>query len=276
MLYDNRMYPQALEHNGHVYIVWRGTEGLPHIVSYHLALSSLSEPFMLLDGLDIEIDAQKYARDHHYAPVIWIDRQGRIHTLFGCHGNSGGIHLVSTQQDKIDQWEVGSEIYGSISYPQVHQIFENRTLVYFRDRGHLGSWTYRISPDDGISWEEGSLPVVDLNRTPHTGFLASHAGSYHTTRVSHDGRTLHVAFIWKVEEPMPNDRYQEFLGDHTQRYNLYYLSVDLPSGKTYNRDGKKLNRPVDKLTADRDCLVWNTQERVAAVPPSIFLDEEDK
>ena len=30
--------------------------------------------------------------------------------------------------------------------------------------------------------------------------MASHAGSYHTTQVSTDGKTLHVAFIWKMEE----------------------------------------------------------------------------
>ena len=275
MLYDNRMYPQALEYQWHLYIVWRGAEGLPHIVSYDLNSALLSEPVMILEGLDLQIDAEKYERDHHYAPVVWIDGQGHLHTLFGCHGNSGGVHLISKQPGRIDQWTAGPEIYKSISYPQVHQIYEKGSLVYFRDRGHLGSWTYRISRDDGKSWNGASDPVVDLDREPHTGFLASHAGSYHSTRVSRDGRRLHVAFIWKVEEPVPNTRYQDFLGDHTQRYNLYYLYVDLPSGEIFNHQGKKLIRPVDKLVADRDCLVWDTEERVAAVPSSIYLDEED-
>lgn len=276
MLYDNRMYPQALEYNGIVYIAWRGTKGLPYIAGYRIASSVLSEPFMLLEGQAIEIDAEKYETDHHYAPVIWIDSEGHLHTLFGCHGNSGGVHLISTQPEQISQWRVGSEICGSISYPQVHQIYEKGSLLYFRDRGHLGSWNYLISRDDGRSWFGVSSPVVDLNREPHSGFLAGHAGSYHTTRISHDGRRLHVAFVWKVEEPVPNTRYREFLGDHTQRYNLYYLHVDLASGRIYNRQGKELGRPVDKLEADRDCLVWDTEERVVAVPPSIHLDEKDQ
>jgi hypothetical protein len=65
MLYDNRMYPQAVEVNGHIHIVWRGAHGLPHIVSYDLTSGSYSEPFMLLTGLGIEIDAQKTDRDSH-------------------------------------------------------------------------------------------------------------------------------------------------------------------------------------------------------------------
>ena len=73
MLYDNRMYPQAVEDDGHIYVVWRGTKGLPYITAYDLSTSAFSEPVMVLNGLDIEIDAEKYERDHHYAPVIWID-----------------------------------------------------------------------------------------------------------------------------------------------------------------------------------------------------------
>jgi len=276
MLYDNRMYPQAVECDGTLYIVWRGAKGLPHIISYDVSTATYSDPVMLLDSLALKIDTQKYERDHHYAPVLWIDGNEHLHVLFGCHGNSGGVHLVSAQPKETTRWLEGSTIYSSISYPQVHQIDERRSLVYFRDRGHLGSWTYRASSDNGKTWTGSDKAVVDLNIEPNRGYLASHAGSYQTTRISRDGRRLHVAFTWKVEEPVPNRRYHDTLGDHIQRYNLYYLYVDLVSGQAYNCQGRKLDRPIDKWTADHDCLVWDTEERVAAVPPSIFLDENDK
>ena len=126
-----------------------------------------------------------------------------------------------------------------------------------------------------MTWRNPLGPVVDLNAAPQTGYLADHAGSYHTTRVSQDGKTLHVAFIWKVEDPVMNKRYGRLLDDHTQRYNLYYFKVDLPSGKAYNRRGEALAIPIKKKSADELCRVWDTQERVAAVGPSIYLDHKD-
>jgi hypothetical protein len=275
MLYDNRMYPQAVEYDGDVYIAWRGEKGFPHIISYDLKSREFSRPFMLLTGMEDQVNAKKYRKDHHYSPVIWADSKGHLHALFGCHV-SAGIHLISARPADITQWEGCSAISDTLSYPKVHQIHGNRTLIYFREGGHLGSWKYRISSDGGRTWAGPKNSLVDLNSEPQDGLLAAHAGSYHTTRVSKDGRTLHVAFIWKVEEPVLNSRYNRMLSDYTQRYNLYYLKVDLPSGKAFDYSGRELASPVNKRTADRECLVWDTKERVAAVGPSIYLDENDR
>jgi len=275
MLYDNRMYPQAVAHEGKVYIVWRGKDGFPFIRCYDLESRTFSEPRMLLAGLKVRVDTRRLKRDHHFAPVIWVAPTGYWHVLFGCHVRPG-IHLVSDRPGDITAWKQSSVIADAISYPKVHRIAGDRTLIYFRHGPHLGSWTYRVSADGGRTWTGPERPVVDLNSEPQDGLMADHAGSYETTRVSADGRTLHVGFIWKVEKPVPNTRYHRVLGDHTRRYNLYYLKVDLASGRAFNYDGRKLATPVNKSTADRECLVWDTRERVAAVGPSICLDEDDQ
>ncbi len=275
MLYDNRMYPQAVALNDKVFLVWRGLEGFPYIRSYDLAARSFSDPRMLLDNLDIEVDQQKYRRDHHFAPVIWTGQSGRLHVLFGCHGTPG-IHLVSKKPADITEWERGAEVAPSISYPKLHRAYGGRTLIYYRHSGHLGEWRYRVSPDGGRTWNAPSRTVVDLNAEPQDGRFASHAGSYDTTRVSADGKTLHVAFVWKVEEPIRNTRYGTTLYDHVRRHNLYYVKVDLPTGKAFNYAGEEVRLPVNKAAADRQCLVWDTDERTAAVGPSIFLDEGDR
>lgn len=275
MLYDNRMYPQAVEYDGNIYIVWRGEKGFPYIITYHLKNRKFSQPYMLLTNRENQVNARKYKRDHHYAPVIWCDPKGHLHVLFGCH-NSTGIHLISKKSGQITQWKEGSPVADILSYPKVHQIYDRKTLIYFRHQGHLGSWQYRVSSDFGKTWVSPANPVVDLNREPQDGVMADHAGSYNTTRVSKDGRTLHVAFIWKVENPVMNSRYRRILDDHTQRYNLYYLKVDLPSGKAFNTQGTQIAMPINKSTADRQCLVWDTNERVAAVGPSIYLDQNDQ
>ncbi|MHC4994428.1 MAG: hypothetical protein ACYTGQ_05180, partial [Planctomycetota bacterium] len=78
MLYDNRMYPQAVTLNGKFYAVWRGDEGFPYIRSYDLVTRTFSEPFMLLTGLEDRVDKKRYFKDHHFAPVIWADQLDRL------------------------------------------------------------------------------------------------------------------------------------------------------------------------------------------------------
>ncbi len=276
MLYDNRMYPQALEHQGNLYLVWRGKQGLPYIIAYDLETRTLSAPVMMLQGRDANIDREKYRNDHHYAPVVWVDGAGHLHTLFACHVRTGGIHLVSKRPGDITQWDAGAEIAPSISYPKVHKIYGGKTLIYFRHEGHLGHWTYRISSDNGKTWQGPEHPPIDMDREPQDGYLAAHAGSYHTTQLGKDLKTLHLSFIWKIEEPVYNTRYKAQLHDHTQRYNLYYMKLDLSTGKAYNYHGAQLETPVRKLNADRACLIWDTDERVASVGTSIYLDENDE
>ena len=271
MLYDNRMYPQAVADGESVFIVWRGEDGLPYLCRYDLKERTFSERQMILKGREDTIKAKKYRKDHHYAPVIWMDWEGHLHVLAGCH-NSAGLHLISKEPRSAEEWTEGETPSEIMSYPKVHPIYKARTLVYFRHEGHLGAWQFRYSSDSGRSWYVPARTVVDLNGMPQDGQHAAHAGSYNTTLVSGDGTELHIAFIWKVEDPVFNERYQRMLTDHTQRYNLYYLKVHRPSGEAFNIDGEKITLPLRKRVADERCLVWDTEERVAAVGPSICLD----
>ena len=270
MLYDNRMYPQAVLNEGRVYMVWRGDQGLPWIRSYDRSKRAFSEARMLLEGLGIEIDADRFARDQHYAPVVWAEGDGRLHVAFGFH-RGAGYHLAMKRPGDISGWERLPEISHSISYPQVHRFGDGRTLVYFRESGHLGFWTYRISGDAGRTWSQPGAPVIDMDAPPHDSPVASHAGSYQTTRLSPDGSALHIAFIWKVEKPVESARYGGVLHDYTRRHNLYYARLDLASGKVFNAQGKELPRPINHGTAERDCLVWDTEGGSAAVGASIAL-----
>ncbi len=272
MLYDNRMYPQAVESGGRVHVVWRGGKGLPWIRSYDLSSRRFGNPRMLLEGTGIEIDSGRFERDQHYAPVVWAEPDGRIHAAFGFH-RTPGFQLATAEPGGGGPWEQLPAISQSVSYPQVHRIAGGRTLVYFRESGHLGFWTYRISGDGGRSWQGPAEPVIDMDAPPHESPLASHAGSYQTTRVGPDGRTLHIAFIWKVEEPLPSERYGGVLHDYTRRHNLYYVRADLETGRVFNAHGKELPRPVRFGTAQRDCLVWDTEGGSASVGPSIAIGE---
>ncbi len=270
MLYDNRMYPQAVVSGGQLHVVWRGEKGLPWIRSYDLAKRQFSASRMLLSGTGIEIDAGRFERDQHYAPIVWAQPDGRLHVAFGFH-RTPGYHLATKQPGATDSWQRLPEISHSVSYPQAHNLADGRTLVYFRESGHLGFWTYRTTADGGRTWDMPESPVIDMDAAPRESPLASHAGSYQTTLVSPDGSTLHIAFIWKVEEPIASQRYGSVLHDYTRRHNLYYVRADLASGKVFNAHGKELPRPVNFATAQRECLVMDTEGGSASVGPSIAL-----
>jgi len=137
LLYDNRQYPQAVTRGDTVFIVWRGDEGFPYLIAYDLNTRAFSDKRMLLTGMEDEIRAKKYRNDHHYAPVIWMDSKGHLHTMFGCH-NTSGVQLISTKPNSMDAWTRGPSVSESMSYPKIHQVHDGKTLIYFRHTGHLG------------------------------------------------------------------------------------------------------------------------------------------
>jgi len=170
MFYDNRMYPQAVALGNEVHIVWRGYEkGYPHLITYDLENGKFSDPRDLMIGYEDQINQGRYRSDHHYAPVIWSDENGHLHVLHGCHRTSG-IHLISRNPRSADAWVRGPDIADSISYPQVHRIYQDQTLLYSRWSGHLGHWQYHISADGGRTWQQSPRAVIDLNGEPQDYF----------------------------------------------------------------------------------------------------------
>jgi hypothetical protein len=276
MLYDNRMHPQALEHDGSVYIVWRGEKGFPYIISYDLESREFSRPSMLLAGMEEKVDARKYKKDHHFSPVIWIDSEGYFHVLSGCH-RTPGTHLISKQFGSIgsslDSWDTVAQIAPGISYPTIFSIHDDKELIYYRTGGHTSSWTYRITDDNGKTWTGPSRDVTDMDINGRTEW-----SSYQTTLPSRDGRFLHVAFITyddnKSDDPTRfyNPRYDQEV-ENEWKYNLYYVKIDLQAHDVTNFDGESMKTPIDIDQADAKCRIWDTKWRGAGVPPTILLDE---
>ena len=96
MIYDARMQPQAVAHEGVIYIVYQANRddfvAHPHILAYDIDKKEWTEPVRLGENDKV---------DHHLAPIIWIEDSGRIHVLHGCHTGksfkaSGADDHVST------------------------------------------------------------------------------------------------------------------------------------------------------------------------------------
>jgi len=286
MTYDRRQRPQALLMGDEIHIVYNGgassdatkrTATVPFAVTYNLKSGGLSEAVQL-PGMA--------SKDHHYGPVIWADNNDYLHVLSGCHLTSG-THVISKSEASIgvssDDWELAPQIAPSMSYPSVSQIFNSQKLIYYRVAGHRSSWTYRISADEGTTWQTPKNPVVDLNNgddfmdKPHAEM--DEASSYQTYLPSKDGKSIHVAFMYyddnkrSIAEKSYNPLYKRDVG--TLKTNLYYVKVDLETHEVTNFDGDQVGTPVLLEEANMHCKIWDTEWRGAGVPPDIIIDTND-
>jgi hypothetical protein len=274
MLYDVRQRPQALLLHDTVYLVYNGDakatgnhkgDARPMFVTYNLKERSFSKPVKL----------GKRSTDHHDSPVIWADAADHLHILYGCH-RSAGTHLVSAQPvragSKTVKFVEGAQIAESLSYPTVYQVHGNRQAIYYRTDGHTSSWTYRVSADNGKTWEGPAKDVTDLDLKAYPEW-----SSYQTKLPSPDGRFLHVVYTdyddVKSNDPkrLFNPRYQQVVTNEW-KYNLSYVKIDLASHKVYNADGKVLETPIHLDYSREHCRIWNTEGRGAGIPPAMALD----
>lgn len=275
MLYDRRQRPQSVYLNGKVHLVFNAgaekdatgkSKTKPMIVTYDPASNTFSDAVALGPAKS----------DHHYCPVIWSDTNGQLHVLYGCH-KTPGTHLISKKAGEIgtslDDWELAPEIVSSISYPTFYQITGEKELMYYRTSGHISSWTYRISEDNGKTWFGPENDVTDLDSKGRFEW-----SSYQTNLVSEDGRYLHVAFMAyddnRTDDPERyyNSRYKKAVSNEW-KYNLYYLKIDLLTQEVFNFEGEKMKSPIDLDYANKNCRIWDTEGRGAGVPPDLVLDK---
>ena len=275
MLYDRRQRPPSVYLNGKVHIVFNagGEKGgapksrtYPMIVTYDPVTREFS------DGMTLGPPSS----DHHYGPVIWADEEDYLHVLYGCH-RTPGTHLISKRPGvmgiSLADWRQGPQIAPGISYPTVHRIADNKELIYFRTEGHISSWRYRISGDNGETWIGPGQDVSDMDSKGRFEW-----SSYQCTLPSQDGRFLHVVFTAyddnRDDDPKRyyNARYNHEVGNGW-KYNLYYVKIDLETQVVTNFEGDAMTTPIDIDQADARCRIWDTQGRGAGVPPDIALDE---
>ena len=165
MLYDSRQRPQAVYLHDKVHIVFNagGNAGdtgksktKPMAVTYDVASRAFSDVVTLGPA----------SSDHHNGPVIWADTQERLHVFYGWHHDLGK-HLISDKPRSIgtslDDWSTAPAPAPKMSYPWMSRVYDNKQLVFYRTDGHYSSWTYRMTGDNGTTWEGPDHDVTDLD-----------------------------------------------------------------------------------------------------------------
>ena len=268
MIYDVRMGPVALLHNGVITIAYQANpDGLPmhpHLVTCDVSSGEWSEPVQI---------GEVPSYDHHFDPVLWFDPEDRTHVLFGCHGRNGGTHLISAAPGSPERWTPGPDISESISYPHAVRMAGGKLVLYYRTFGHMGYWGYRSSEDGGHTWTQPHI-LVDMDRDPQQGHDVW-AGSYHSVWAAPDGRSLHIAFVYLDEQKRLNPLYnRRFQSKRTvNRYHLYYMRLDVASGDLYTIEGDRLHPPLNREKAEA-CKVWDTGHYLTNMP-AIWVDGRD-
>jgi len=274
MLYDRRQRPQSVYLNGKVHIVFNagGEPGAPArsptkpmAITYDTATREFSD-IVTLGPED---------KDHHYGPVIWADTEDHLHVLYGCH-STPGTHLISREPGQIgsgnSDWATGPEVALKISYPTTYRVIDDQQLIYYRTAGHISSWTYRLSDDNGETWSGPEDDVIDLDSKGRFEW-----SSYQCKLPGDQGQYLHVVFMAYDDnrkhdpERYYNPRYNKAVSNEW-KYNLYYVKVDLQSGYVSNFEGDMLDTPIDLDQANSRCRIWDTEGRGAGVPPDIVID----
>lgn len=290
MLYDSRQRPQAVCLDGKIHLVFNagGKQGAvgksktkPMAVSFDLKTRQLTDIVTLGPG----------SSDHHDGPVLWADRQERLHVFYGWHHDLG-THLMSGTPRSIGtrpgDWITAPAPAPKMSYPWMSRVYDNKQLVFYRTDGHYSSWTYRITSDDGQTWQGPETDVLDLDIK---GGMDTDWSIYTAKAVSQDGTVLHVGFIAYDDYKRPRSpeeiangkldkrRQQNPLYDNRKvsyKYNLYYVKVDLRTHRVMNDKGETLKTPIDLSTANRKCMIWDTQWRGGGIVPSMLVEENDQ
>ncbi len=270
MIYDVRMGPQAVEHEGVIYCVYHGgkegPEGHPHIRSYDIASRTWSDSHQI---------GRVSHYDHHFAPVLWFDAEAYLHVLYNCHGRTS-THIVSEKPETIDRWKEAPEVAPSISYPRVYALKDGRHLMYSRTFGHMGYWTFRLTEDGGFTWID-SKPLIDFDQNPQSN-KDLWAGSYESAELDADGTGLHIGFVYldeqvgvrKHSKHAINPLYNQVI--HTNgRHHLHYAHLDFDSGGLRSFEGEFLHLPVNRSAAERLKIV-DTGWRMTN-PPAMANDD---
>ncbi|MFC1764939.1 BNR-4 repeat-containing protein [Planctomycetota bacterium] len=290
MLYDARQRPQAVYLENKLHLVFNGG-GKPgdkpkaKTTSMAVTYDPLTRAFSEI------VTIGTASSDHHDGPVIWADMEERLHVFYGWHHDLG-THLISKKPRSVgaslDDWSIAPPPAPKMSYQWMSRVYDNKQLVFYRTDGHYSSWTYRITSDNGKTWEGPESDVTDLDIR---GGMDTDWSIYCAKAVSKDGNYLHVGFIAYDDYKRPRSpeelatgkldkrRQQNPLYDFRRvsyKYNLYYIKVNLRTHEVMNHEGEILQTPIDLPTANDKCKIWDTQWRGGGIVPSMLVEENDQ
>ena len=254
--YNYYICPHAIDEGGKVFCAYQDGRGRPIVMAYDPAAKTWAGPVRASDhGL---------GKDTHGNPSICVDRTGRIHLFFGCHG--GRLwHVRSARPYDITPWEKMSPPAPRVTYPEIMRMADGGLLLFYRAGGHTAPWCTQRSDDDGATWSKAER-IIEMRLAPKD----PKAAAYCAFLPGATYKTVHCFFVHKDDNPPSNKRRPhpwrplKYPGLHeaVYRYNVYYITRDA-EGVWRGADGTKLQLPLSKAKADKHAMVYDTGHEFA-------------
>jgi len=256
--YNYYICPHAVEEGGKVFCAYQDGQGRPIAMAYDPAARTWTGP--------VRASSHGLGKDTHGNPSICIDRRGRIHLFFGCHGRKMW-HARSARAYDITKWEPMGHPTGRATYPEIMRMADGKLLLFYRAGGHVEPWSMRSSDDDGATWSDPER-IIEMRLAPKDPLAAAYCAFLPGAAYE----TIHCFFVHKDDNPprvrpgLPHPwRPLKYPGLHeaVYRYNVYYIRRDA-AGVWRGCDGAKLNLPVSKAEADAHAKVHDTGDEFAS------------
>ena len=237
------IFPHAEHRDGKTFIAFQHTSMDPYVMAYDHAADRWSPAVQA--GISGTLDD-----DSHGNPALWLDREGRIHLIYGCHGGFNGdqaYHARSLRPLDVTAWEQLPPITKKLTYPQISRLSGGRLLLFYRagvhriDKQRHDPWGYRISADGGNTW--GDFTPVTNGR-----------GDLYCRALVGPDDAVHVNVVWESPPAIG-------------RQDAFYVRLDLTARTAVNSAGAAVPWPFGMPELHATCLVQRTGDGDTTINP---------
>ncbi len=250
--------------NGKVYIAYEGDLTDPYIAGYDIESDLWDGPYKAGHST-LSKNGRKV--DSHGRPALEINGDGHLHIVYGGHGgewedglnpmsfdtpHAAGrmLHVASKKTGDISSWQQIDDISPFASYTKITKMGNGDIYFFTRGGTHKSPWIYykmkngsqTFGPPVKITWPTISKhDPIDVD----TFYISPQKVS--------DTEIL-ITALWHV------CNFREYHNKETySRTNTYYMKLDTTDDTFYNVEGKKLELPITKESADKYILAYDSE-----------------
>lgn len=229
-------------YNGRTYVAYQGAQFDLYLTAYNHSNSNFEGPYFVSKG--------NLIGDAHGYPDVLIKKYGTgigtVHMMGGSHVNAL-VYAKSSSIEDVSKMVVQTSPVASCSYPTLRETTDGTLWLFYRTGGHLSTWAYRTSTDNGATW---SAATVFLN----FGLGTSDAAYANVTVDAADN--FHVVWNWQDEDNSLANPNFAAIGS---RYNAYYMKLSTGATVKTNIAGAALGTfPPTLATSNSECIVVST------------------
>jgi len=258
--YARLIGPHAVVASGTVYCAIQDSRGRPVVSAYDVDRKAWSAPATAA--------RRGLGGDAHGNPALYVDRAGRLHVFYGCHGRAMR-HARTARPHDLTEWVEQKSPCPRATYPQVFRLADGTVCLFYRAGGHTAPWTLLASGDDCRTWKKPQR-ILEMRLKPRHPRAAAYAHFF----PGREGKTIHCFWNYKEDDRRKHPKQYAGLHEAVYRFNIYYVRRGA-DGKWTNAAGEPVALPVSKAACDAGCMVYDSGD-LFAYPGAHATDEDGR